>query len=561
MELSSETREKIDVAFAALGAEGFQPYLLGVQHDTEKAFHTGFTKGSPLHYILSATIKGIRDLEIYQPAHDREEKEAPEDQPLVVSPPDKSKETSITVNEENKDAMTELFTSGSSRVLGIRELWISGECEEFMKCLLNYTGNPELHLQERYVSWLDPELLSNVILRMETVYMTWCQMSTDQANAIFTALNINESKLKTFHLSHNNLSSVCPEVLATTVSKLETVDLSWTEVNSDQVESLLTAVRDEFARDGKVRLKSLNLSHNKLGMVDSDLMAEAVALLETVKLENSHLHPAHAEKIFNANLSNNGSGGLTSLTIGSRFEGWKGACNLSNINPDLIASGVCSLETADFSNTSLTQEQVESIFTVIKEDNMKTKSFNISFINLSNVDPDLMVCAVSKLKAIHMSGCELTKEQVNAVFTVIQNRSANIDNIDFSLNDLSDVSPELMAGAFSRLEVADISDIKMTKEQAKEVFAALNKESKMKSLNIADNDLWSVDRDLIVNTANKLEHLNLLNTEISNPVLNKLLEQSLVQTSLKNLELTWHDSMDYELIQRAQNKYSVGLSS
>merc|ERR1712059_61094 len=188
------------------------------------------------------------------------------------------------------------------------------------------------------------------------------------------------------------------------------------------------------------------------------------------------------------------------------------------------------------------------------------KSLNIAYNNLSEVDSYLMISAVDKLETLEMKNCNLITEQVNQILEAVNNDKTNLQSLDLSMNNLSEVNPDMLALAVSKLEVVTIHDTKLTPEQAKAIFIAIDKESKLKSLNVADNHLRSLDCDLLLNTLTKLESLNLGQTEITVPDLERLLRQSLVETTLKHLELSEGFLIDIDLVNEAQEKYSIGLS-
>merc|ERR1712240_674058 len=60
--------------------------------------------------------------------------------------------------------------------------------------------------------------------------------------------------------------------------------------------------------------------------------------------------------------------------------------NVSGVDAELLARAVIKLETLEFSNTQLTQQQAEAILTAVSEANVVSKLY-IGFNNLSGVDP------------------------------------------------------------------------------------------------------------------------------------------------------------------------------
>ena len=81
-------------------------------------------------------------------------------------------------------------------------------------------------------------------------------MLDHQTQALLTAVSQN-SQLKKLNLGRNNLSTVNPVVLATAVMKLESVDLRETNLDTQQLTSILTYVLED------TNLKKLWMGRNR----------------------------------------------------------------------------------------------------------------------------------------------------------------------------------------------------------------------------------------------------------------------------------------------------------
>lgn len=216
-------------------------------------------------------------------------------------------------------------------------------------------------------------------------------------------------------------------------------------------------------------------------------------------------------------------------------------------------------ETVSMKKQALTTDMALYVFETIRDSNPELKSLDMQYNNLSEVDPSLIISAVEKLETLELKNCNLVTEQANQILEAISNDKTNIRSLDLSMNNLSEVNPDMFALAVSKLEVVTIHDTRLTPDQADAIFSAINEDSKLKSLNVADNYLSSLDIDLLLNTVTKLETLHLDNTEVTIPDLESILKQSLVETTLKHLELSESMFLDPELVGKAQQKYSIGL--
>ena len=208
--------------------------------------------------------------------------------------------------------------------------------------------------------------------------------------------------MKTLDISNTDLSSVEPTLLARAVTQLETVELWNTQLTTQQLEAILTAI------SRGTKLKSLNLSANRLHSLAPELLARAASRLETVKLVGGLVTSQQAEAIFTA-ISGGGSG-MKDLDISNN--------DLLLIEPLLLAQAVNKLETVGLWRTHVTTKQAEAIFTGILAGG-KLENLNLSHNSLSSVSPWLMARAVDRLETTKMQCTPLTGRQTEAVFSVL----------------------------------------------------------------------------------------------------------------------------------------------
>merc|ERR1712059_214601 len=132
------------------------------------------------------------------------------------------------------------------------------------------------------------------------------------------------------------------------------------------------------------------------------------------------------------------------------------------------------------------------------------------------------------------------------------NDDVNLKIIDLGENDLSEVNPELIAGALLELETAFFYGTDMTTEQVQAFFSALDKNCRLKNLDIGSADLSGVEPELIAHTVAKLEHSDMSASTMTSEQVNSLLKQILVEPSLKTLRIDWVEDVDQELVTKAE---------
>ena len=129
-------------------------------------------------------------------------------------------------------------------------------------------------------------------MKIKTVKLTESGLTTSQATAIFEAiLTEEELDLENISFRENKLGEVESDLLARAVVKIKTVDLNDTELTACQATAIFHAILEEEELD----LKNLNIGDNYLDEVDdSELMAGAVVRLKTVDLNYGELTTSQA---------------------------------------------------------------------------------------------------------------------------------------------------------------------------------------------------------------------------------------------------------------------------
>ena len=166
--------------------------------------------------------------------------------------------------------------------------------------------------------------------------------------------------------------------------------------------------------------------------------------------------------------------------------------DISTFDPGLLASLIAHSEEVFLYQNPLTAQQSESIFNAIAGDS-KLKTLKIESTSLRQLDPDLVARAVTSLEEAHMSHKDLTLEQIEAIFERIMEGEARLKRLHISGNNLAMVEPTLMASAISMLEKVELGSC-LTNQQAGSLFSLLRSNfSKLRMLHIFGTDLCLVD--------------------------------------------------------------------
>ena len=131
------------------------------------------------------------------------------------------------------------------------------------------------------LSGVKPSLLARAAMELEELRVRGTSLTPAQGEALFTALDEGESRLETLHLSYCNLATLDPSLFARVVCGLREVAVMYCSLTPSQLQTLFHSVRQGSS------LTAVDLSHNDLSSVDPEILAEAVNKLETVALNRT----------------------------------------------------------------------------------------------------------------------------------------------------------------------------------------------------------------------------------------------------------------------------------
>ena len=378
-------------------------------------------------------------------------------------------------------------------------------------CSRGYKGTV-LDMSENDMFDIDPELLAKVVTKLQKLEINCTELTLQQAAAIFTAVS-EESTMIELDISDNDLSGVDPELLAKAVNNLTTLYIENTNLTLQQTEAILTAVSE-----GSKMIK-LNIVENNMSGVDPGLLAKAVANLETLDIGSTELTQQQATAI----LSGISKGTkLTKLNISLN--------NLSGVDSELLAKAVANLETLDIGSTERTECGATKILSGVSKGSEVTQlniSYNNLYEGdrgllvkaLNNLESlDVIVTELitqqaaailysvsdgSKLTKLNITG-NLTQQQAVELSTAIS-LGCKLCRLFIGGNNLSAVAPGLLAKVVSNLESLSVGHTKLTQQQAAAILSAVLEGSKLTSFIIwGNNNLTEVDPELLAKAVKKL---------------------------------------------------------
>ena len=170
----------------------------------------------------------------------------------------------------------------------------------------------------------------------------------------------------------------------------------------------------------------------------------------------------------------------------------------------------------------------------------------------------LMVGPGPRLEEVNLDGKELTPKHREAMFASLE-KSTRIKktynwklNLNLTFVNVSSVDPLVLAKAVAQSKEVDLRHCDLTPLQGKTIFAAVHTASRLRKLSIGYNDLSSVSPEEIGRGVNLLETVDMRFTKLTAAQITSIVEQSMVKTSLKMLNVLGSEEVDKKLVARAQ---------
>jgi len=296
-----------------------------------------------------------------------------------------------------------------------------------------------------------------------------------------------------------------------------------------------------------------------------------------VELDNSHLELVAASSC------------LTWLEVTS--------CSLERVWPEVLTACVASLTSLSLSprpTSPLSSPQKLQLFFRLSEPNCSLEELSLSFTTLEEVPPRLLATALGRIKRIRLRGNRLSKSQAIALLDSVQfeemrelavtknnlglvpavqfqqlplhrltrlefthcslgalhllplfaslaTPSSSVRHLLLRAAPLSSVPSAHMAAALDNLETASLVDCRITASQAEQTFEVLRENVSLREVDLSQNCLSSVKPAVMARVVNRLEKANLSHCSLTRGQVQKLLQESLINSQLTLLNIRGND--------------------
>ena len=404
----------------------------------------------------------------------------------------------ITARKSNLASFVDILSN--RKLDAVQRLHVTSPLHEegMIQAVLKHPGLKEVLVwADCSTNCLKQGLLAQLVDKLEDLELIWPTFNFEEARAMCVAMRGNE-KLTRFRLWKNNLSSVNPNLFAQAFLHLDQLDLDEVEITREQAAALFEAP-SPATRLRKLKMRKINLS-----FVEASSLSVMVSKLEEVTLQETQLTSGQGKAIFE---KLNETEILRKLDLSGN--------RLSQVNADLVAGVVSKLEVAKLSDTSLNPRQSVALCYQLVYGNSKLKTLHINWNDLSAVDRLVLARAVTQMEEVGMNKTSISRGQAEAIFAA----SAKPDE-------------KRKKGFNIWEEHLDVTMLQL------DIFASWHKKpSRLRRLEMADNDLSSVDERFLTRGLNGLERVDLKGTLLAKEQAARILSQAIETCSPKYLRI------------------------
>ena len=158
---------------------------------------------------------------------------------------------------------------------------------------------------------------------------------------------------------------------------------------------------------------------------------------------------------------------------------------------------------------------------------------------LSEIQPGLLVQALSNLEQVNLTGTQLSVDQITHLCSSLLNGTIHLKSLSLARNNLSLATARLLGEAVGKVEdEIDLRNSRLTVQQTEAIFAAIESSGRPRKLCLRHNDISEADADVLARGASKVEEMDLRHTSITDEQIWRILEHNLFNTKLKKFQYT-----------------------
>lgn len=131
----------------------------------------------------------------------------------------------------------------------------------------------------------------------------------------------------------------------------------------------------------------------------------------------------------------------------------------------------------------------------------------IYFLKSLNISKNWVERIVSKVETINMVGTNFERHDVTNIFIAIK-KGTKLKRLDIANNELNSIPPSLIMSATANLEDLNLCQTSLNQQQAEAIFTKISSgESQLRKLNVGRNQLSGVSAATLAKAVGRLEEL------------------------------------------------------
>ena len=195
------------------------------------------------------------------------------------------------LSEANVEYMTQAFNSLESLSLHYGTLIGDIQLRLFLTSMSIRTSLTQLSLRNIKLNHISPQLLGQAVRGLTSLEIMISDLSPEQLDAMFSSLARRKEVSGHLCFSHNDLSSLQPDLFVAVTRNVRSLDLYNSRVTQGQMEGLLNALAI------KPTVREINLNYNDLSQVDAQVLAQGLNQVSKAFLYKTELTEVQVEAI------------------------------------------------------------------------------------------------------------------------------------------------------------------------------------------------------------------------------------------------------------------------
>ena len=251
-------------------------------------------------------------------------------------------------------------------------------------------------------------------------------------------------------------------------------------------------------------LKVLNLPGNNLAKANPDLFGSAIAKIQSANLSDTNISQEMFLNLF-MKLSRTRESSMQSLVHLDISHNTQ----LKLISPALTAEALNTLFSVNLKKCGLAVEQLTSLMEtrISEDDSSPLHEVNLSCVSsLSKVMPQTIGRFVSKLTSATLYATKLNTNQLYAIMNLPAGEFNCLKFLDLGDSNLAFISPTLISSFVNKIESVILHFCKLTASQQTETLLRVCSGTVLKCLDLSGNG-GNISQELLINASKEIRTL------------------------------------------------------